>query len=639
MYKLEGFDDNWIKSGNRQTTTYTNLNEGTYLFKVRATNGDGQWSKNEASLKVIINAPWWRSAWAYIFYVLFIGYGLYGIRKFEINRNRLRDELRLRDLESKKLREIEKIKSRFFTNLSHEFRTPLMLIKGPVEQLLSGYKINQTEQIKLIQRNSEKLQNLIDQLLELSQLEASSIELKARKENLVTIVRGIFYSFSELADSKKITLSFNTVKDDISAWIDRDKFEKILNNLLSNAFKFTPENGTIGIEIVNTTIDYIDYTTITVKDSGIGIPSDKVDKIFDRFFQVDDSTRRAYSGSGIGLSLVKELVDLHKWEIFVHSKVEIGTEFILQIPLDENYLSDSLKIFDDKNNDEDKLELIENIVADEIADKIEKHKEETNNIQNKSLNRPTILIVEDSEDVRIYLQDILKQDYDILISENGEKGLNEALENLPDLIISDVMMPIMDGIEFCKRIKSDWKTSHTPVILLTAKASSESKIEGLETGADDYVTKPFSFKELSIRIKNLLNQRKVLKEKFGKSFNVPVSDNNLSKADQEFLDKAKAIVEKNISNAEFDSDLFAQEIYLSRSQLHRKIQSITGQSTGEFIRTIRLKKAAQLILDKTLSVTQISFEVGFNSPSHFSKAFKQMFDCLPSEFIDRSKSL
>ena len=542
----------------------------------------------------------------------------------------MRDELRLRDLESKKLREIEKIKSRFFTNLSHEFRTPLMLIKGPVEQLLSGNKINQNEQIKLIQRNSDKLQNLIDQLLELSQLEASSIELRAKKENLISLLRGIFYSFSELADRKKITLKYYSVSDEILAWIDRDKFEKILNNLLSNAFKFTPENGEIRIEVVNTSIDYIHYSTISIKDSGIGIPADKVDKIFDRFYQVDDSSKRAYSGSGIGLSLVKELVDLHKWKIFVHSKEGVGTEFILQIPLDENYLSDTQKNNDVKNVKDDKIEAIQNTRDEIIIEQIDN--------KNSSSKKSTVLIVEDSEDVRIYLQDILKQDYELLIAENGEKGLIEALEKLPDLIISDVMMPIMDGIEFCKKIKSDWKTSHIPVILLTAKASSESKIEGLETGADDYVTKPFSFRELSIRIKNLLYQRKVLKEKFSKSFNILIDENNLSKADQEFLEKANEIVEKNISNTEFDSDSFAQVIYLSRSQLHRRIQSIAGQSTGEFIRSIRLKKAAQLILDKKLSITQVSFEVGFNSPSHFSKAFKQMFDCLPSEFIDRSKS-
>ncbi|MDP2364844.1 MAG: response regulator, partial [Ignavibacteria bacterium] len=258
--------------------------------------------------------------------------------------------------------------------------------------------------------------------------------------------------------------------------------------------------------------------------------------------------------------------------------------------------------------------------------------------ETKNLGQSSILIVEDSEDVRIYLNEILKDIYHIMTAENGEKGLLTALEKLPDLIISDVMMPRMNGIEFCKKIKSDWKTSHIPVILLTARASSESKIEGLETGADDYITKPFSFTELSVRIKNLLEQRKLLREKFGKDVKYKPENITPNKADQEFLERAIAIVDKNISEPEFDSEKFANEIFLSRSQLHRKIQSITGQSTGEFIRTIRLKKAAGFILEKEFSLTQIAFEVGFNSPSHFTKAFKQMFGCLPSEFIDRSNS-
>ncbi|MFZ1517249.1 MAG: two-component regulator propeller domain-containing protein [Ignavibacteriaceae bacterium] len=640
-YKMEGFDKDWIYSGSRRFVTYTNLNSGEYNFKVKATNSDGVWIENEAAIAIVINPPWWRTIWAYFSYLIIVLIGLYLIRKIEMNRNHLRNELRIRELETEKLRDIEKIKSRFFANLSHEFRTPLMLIKGPVEQLLNGHNVNQSEQVKLIQRNSEKLQTLIDQLLELSQLEAAAIQLRAKKENLVSIVRGNLFSFSELAERKNITLKFHTVKDEIIAWIDRDKFEKMLNNILSNAFKFTAENGTINVEIINTSINNIDYTTVSIKDSGIGIDEEKIDKIFDRFYQVDDSSKRAYSGSGIGLSLVKELVDLHEWKIFVHSKLGLGTEFIIQIPLDENYLNDYQKVLetqapnDIKAKDSSNVNNIEVLIPDD---------EGIQNAENKNdailgyQNKSTILIVEDSEDVRIYLNDILKEDYNIILSENGESGLIESIEKLPDLIISDVMMPKMDGIEFCKKIKSNWQTSHIPVILLTAKASTENKIEGLETGADDYVTKPFNYRELSTRIKNLLAQRRHLKEKFGRDVNFKPENITPNKADQEFLQKAITIVEKNISNPDFDSDIFAKEIFLSRSQLHRKIQSISGQSTGEFIRTFRLKKAAGLILEKQFSITQIAFEVGFNSPSHFSKAFKQLFECLPSEFIDRSKS-
>jgi signal transduction histidine kinase/ligand-binding sensor domain-containing protein/DNA-binding response OmpR family regulator len=636
LYKMEGFDKDWIKSGPLNLATYTNLDPGSYTLIVKGTNSDGFWSSKSAKINIIISPPVWKTVWAYAIYVIIISLGLFAIRKFELSRTQLRNELKLKDLEAKKIREIENMKSRFFANLSHEFRTPLMLIKGPAEQLLNKTNVNQTEQIKLIHRNSEKLQNLIDQLLELTQLEAASIELKAKKENLVAIVRGIFFSFSALAESRKISLKFNSVKDQIVTWIDRDKIEKILNNLLSNAFKFTPEHGIINIEIINTTIDNVEYSRVSIKDSGIGIPDDQIDKIFDRFFQVDDSSKRAYSGSGIGLSLVKELVDLHNWKIFVESKEGVGTEFVLQIPLNDNYLKNNQKIIEEKlfdNSEISEFDSPESILAEEKSGFDDKEDGKVY-LQNKY----TILIVEDSEDVRNYIKDILKNDYNILVSENGGKGLDDAFEMLPDLIISDVMMPEMDGIEFCKRIKSDWRTSHIPVILLTAKAASENKIEGLETGADDYITKPFNFRELIARIKNLLEQRQKLRAIFGKDVNFKPENITPNKADQEFLQNAIGIVEKNISDSKFDSEYFAKQVFLSRSQLHRKIQSITGQSTGEFIRTVRLKKAAGLILEKKLSVTQISFEVGFNSPSHFTKAFKQLFDCLPSEFIDRNNS-
>ena len=510
-----------------------------------------------------------------------------------------------------------------------------MLIKGPSEQLLNDVNSNRIEQYKLIHRNSEKLQSLIDQLLELSQLESSSIPVRASKENIIPVLRGLFFSFSSYAEQKNIKISFSTDQEKIMVWFDRDKLDKIFNNLFSNAFKFTPDGGIISVDVKSIFVNDLEYLQIVLKDSGIGIPKNKIDKIFDRFYQVDDSSRRAYGGSGIGLALVRELVDLHKWKIKVDSEIGKGTEFTLEIPTNDFYL-----------NKEEKVHLStpektgEDISTQELEmDKFNGLKTEVNQKSIKNTDKKkSILIVEDSEDVRIYISELLKDSYTIILSENGQKGLESAFDNLPDIIISDVMMPEMDGIEFCKKIKSDWRTSHIPVILLTAKASSENKIEGLETGADDYLTKPFSFRELSVRIKNLLEQRSLLKEKYAKDVKFIPENITPNKADQEFLNKAIVIVEKYMGDSTFDSDKFASEIFLSRSQLHRKLQSVTGQSTGEFIRTIKLKKSAGLILEKQLSVTQIALEVGFNSPSHFSKAFKQMFDCLPSEFVDRSNS-
>lgn len=628
LYKLEGFDKEWIKSGPLHLATYTNLDPGNYTLKVKGTNSDGFWSKKIATIDLKITPPIWKTVWAYVFYILLIGLGLFAIRKFELSRSKLRNELRIRDLEAKKIREIENMKSRFFANLSHEFRTPLMLIKGPSEQLLNDVSSNRIEQYKLIHRNSEKLQNLIDQLLELSQLESSSIPVRAKKENIIPVLQGLFFSFTSYAEQKNIQIKFSSIQEKVLIWFDRDKLDKIFNNLFSNAFKFTPVGGSISVDVKSIFIKDKEHLQIFVKDSGIGIPKDKIEKIFDRFFQVDDSSRRAYGGSGIGLALVRELIDLHKWKITVDSEIGKGTEFKIEIPINDSYLNE-----DENSNQVEYFEKTDGLLTETYSEKgVNK------NSIDKTTKKYSVLIVEDSEDVRLYISELLKDDYNIILSENGEKGLSSAFETLPDIIISDVMMPEMDGIEFCKRIKSDWRTSHIPVILLTAKASSESRIEGLETGADDYLTKPFNFRELSVRIKNLLVQRATLKEKFGKDVKFIPENITPNKADQEFVNNAIGIVEKHIGDTSFDSDKFAGEIFLSRSQLHRKLQTITGQSTGEFIRTVRLKKAAGLILEKQLSVTQISFEVGFNSPSHFTKAFKQMFDCLPSEFIDRSNS-
>ncbi|HCY77413.1 MAG TPA: hypothetical protein DHV28_15965 [Ignavibacteriales bacterium] len=641
LYKLDGFDKAWIESGSHRSVTYTNIEPGKYTLRIKGTNSDGNWSDQEAALIINISPPIWKTIWAYAVYVSMIAFVLFAIRKFELSRAKLRNELRLKDMEAKKIREIENMKSRFFANLSHEFRTPLMLIKGPAEQLISNKDADKVVNYDLIYRNSEKLQNLIDQLLELSQLESSAIPLKATKQNIIITLRGLFYSFQSYADSKNIKLNFITSEESIFVWFDQDKLDKIINNLLSNAFKFTSANGIISMDVKSVENDRSKFLQIILKDSGIGIPKDKIPKIFDRFFQVDDSSRRAYGGSGIGLALVRELIDLHKWKISVDSEIGIGTEFNIEIPMDDNYLNESEKLIKIAVSDIQK-NTQEPIIINDNQKKNNNVRNQNNKLnklqQNETGTLKTVMIVEDSEDVRTYLNELLKDNYDILLADNGKNGLNAALEFLPDIILSDVMMPEMDGIEFCKRIKTDWRTSHIPVILLTAKASNANKIEGLETGADDYITKPFSSRELSVRIKNILDQRKMLRDKFGKDSKIKPENFTPNKADHEFLKNAINIVEKNISDPEFDSEKFAKEIFLSRSQLHRKIQNISGHSTGEFIRTIRLKRAAALILEKKLSITQIAFEIGFSSPSHFSKAFKQMFDCLPSEFISNSNS-
>ena len=634
-YMMEGFDENWIKSGDRRFVTYTNLEPGNYTFKVKSTNADGVWNEKYSSIRFLIGSPWWRTPWAYFSYVVLIGFGLWLIRRFELNRTELRNELKLREFEVRKKTELEEVKSRFFANLSHEFRTPLMLIKGPLEQLkIEKSNGNYSENINLIERNSERLKELIDQLLELSQLEKAAIPLKAKQENVVGMLKGLLSSFESLAEQKNILIKFECDNETKICWIDRDKFEKIINNLLSNAFKFTAHGGEVVVKVKEILVLGKQFAEIKISDTGFGISKDRLEKIFDRFYQVDDSTQRSHGGSGIGLALVKELVELHKWSISVKSEVKQGTEFTLQIPMWDDYLSDDEKEkFDSEidsansnfNNDPDK----------QFINPIYFSKNQNDLIT--SNNKPSILIVDDSEDVRIYLSGLLKNGFTTLEASNGEEGIKAANEILPDIIISDVMMPSMDGFEFCRQIKSDWHTSDIPIILLTAKASFESKLEGLEIGADDYLTKPFDSRELFTRIKNLLEQRKRLRDKYGKDLNVYTKTAKLNTADEEFINKFLSLIENNLDRTNFGTAQLAKELFVSRTQLHRKIITITGQAPGEFIRIIKLKRAAKLLLEGKLSVTQVAYEIGFSSPAQFTRAFAKQFDCVPSEYPSRHK--
>ncbi len=552
--------------------------------------------------------------------------GVWGIIKFQTYRTRLQHELKIQEFESHHLREIEKMKSRFFANLSHEFRTPLTLIKGPLEQLISGrIKDNLVDYYKMLLRNTEKLQNLIDQLLELSQLEAETIPLNKQSYDLASLLRSLTYTFMPLAEEKFISLSFNSTVENLSAMIDRDKLEKIINNLLSNAFKFTPSGGKIFVDLNIEKDNTGEIGIVSVSDTGIGIPDEYKSKIFDRFFRVDEKVEKILGGSGIGLALVKELADLNNWNISVESKPGEGTVFTLKIPIEKAIKLDDEKILPSfKEIDANKYEAATLLFEDENNNESEEVAEPE--------RKPVILFVEDSPDVRSYVYDILKPDYIVLLAEGAEEGIELALKSMPDIIISDLMMPGMDGIEFCNKVKTDWQTSHIPFILLTAKVTEESKIEGLEIGADDYMTKPFNYEELIVRVKNLIEQRRRLREKFSKEINIQPETLTTSTVDGEFLQKVLSIAEKNLNNEKFDTEFLAQEMFVSRRQLHRKLQAITGQGPGEFIRIMKLKRAAQLLIEAKLNVTQIALEVGFESPAQFTRAFKKHFNILPSEF-------
>ncbi len=624
-YKLENFTEGWIDLGTQRRITFTNLDPGEYTLHVKGSNNDGIWNEEGASLKLTILPPWWRTWWAYAGYILiFIGI-FYSIRRYEMNRQQLKHDFELEHINAKKLKELDHLKSRFFASISHEFRTPLTLIKGPVEQLLNGrFDGNAKDQYLIILRNTRRLLQLINQILDLAKLDSGKMKLKTREENLVTILRGLTNAFESMARQKQIDLQFHATETEAIAWFDRDKVEKIFTNLMSNAFKFTPSGGRIEVQVGMTNYEQKENRDdqdiwFTVFNTGKGIPQNKLERIFDRFYQ---SENKGMEGSGIGLALTKELVELHHGTITVISDPEKSTRFTVMLPLGKDYLQPD-EISDEPLPDsamEFDTWLEERIVP-------EKSKPEL--ADNDDL---IILVVEDNKDMQAFICEQIDSSYKTMCAENGKTGFEKAAEYIPDLIISDVMMPEMDGFELCEKLKTDERTSHIPIILLTAKAAEESKVKGLKTGADDYLIKPFNAEELNVRITNLITQRRQLRKRFSKEIKLQPKDIAITSADEQFLKRAIEIVNHNIGNAEFQISDFTAEIGLSRMQLHRKLKSLTDQSTTEFIRTLRLKRAAKLLESHSGNISEIAYEVGFNNPAYFSECFKKQFGVLPSEY-------
>lgn len=652
-YMLEGFDEDWTYVGNQNTATYTNIDPGEYVFRVKGSNNDNVWNENGAAIRLIITPPWWRSNWAYLMYVVTGILLLIVARRFEINRQQLKHKLEIEHLQAEKLVEIDRMKSRFFANISHEFRTPLTLIKGPVEKLWEKVTDNEgRHNLNLIRNNCQRLMELINQLLDLSKLESRRMRLKVRKEELVSMVRGMTMAFESLAELHNIKLIVNAPNEKIYAYVERHKFEMIISNLLSNAFKFTPEGGKVEVTLQRNTIDNEsesndnlqrligkgDFIEIAITDTGIGIQPQHQAYIFERFYQVDDSTTRRYSGTGIGLALVNELVELHGGKIIVSSEVNEGSRFVIYLPTGKEHLNPE-DILSDEEMGYSGYEQTENeqaIFTDEYQtqDRIDET-QQPNMATGQNAKEKTILVIEDNPDVREYICDTLKETYHTISAKNGKIGLAIAVKAFPDLIVCDVMMPEMDGFSFCEKLKTDETTSHIPIILLTAKASEENRLAGLEIGADDYLTKPFSAPELLARIKNLIAQRRRLQELFQSQIILAPGDVTVTSMDQQFLQKAIDIIEVHISDTDFTVEIFSSEMSVSRVHLNRKIKVITGLTTTHFIRSIRLKRAAQLLPQKSGNISEIAYSVGFNNPSFFATCFREQFGVSPSEFVNR----
>ncbi len=655
-YMLDGLDDDWTFCGNRRFANYTGVPPGDYVFRVKGSNNDGYWNEEGAILRISILPPPWKTWWAYLLYGLFIIGVLYIIIRYYLKRQQLLHKLALEQVQSEKLEELDKMKSTFFTNISHEFRTPLTLILGPLEKLKSKTTDQDCQQdLNVMQRNARRLQILINQLLSLSKLESGQMKLHARQENIVALVNGYLQSFESLAKQKKIKLIFNSSEDSIQTYIDRDKLEKILYNLLSNAFKFTGEGGRIELAVTTLPPSRGEYVVggispleggqrgvnISISDTGSGIPPEKLEYIFDRFYRADDSYIKNQEGTGIGLALTKELVELHHGNITVESRLGTRTTFTVFLPLGKDHLKpdEIVKPIVHKNSNGESIgredffeEQVEQFTALQIQEEISDDDIEEEN------SKPYLLLVEDNDDLRSYIRSYLDDEYRISEAINGEMGLKKAIEKIPDLVISDVMMPKMDGMELCRSLKTDERTSHIPVILLTAKAGMEDKLEGLETGADDFLTKPFDPKELQVRIRNLIVQRSKLKEQFIRELDITgqMTLQDILSIDRQFLQKAKKTVEENMSDFDFSIEDFAEKMDLSRIQLHRKLKALINQSASDFLRTIRLNHAACLIRSKSGNITQIAFEVGFNNLSYFSKCFREQFGMLPSEYANQN---
>ena len=630
-YLLEPYDTSWIDAGTQRSARYANIDPGEYIFRVKAANSDGVWNEQGTLINLVIHKPWWQTYPAYLAYAL-LGFSLlYSLRRYELNRQNLKYNLKLGNIEKDKLKEIDQVKSRFFANISHEFRTPLTLILGPAKDISENVEdVNVRERAGLIQKNASKLYQLVNQLLDLSKLEAGKMKLETKELNIVPLLKGLVLSFTSLAERKKITLNFDAREENISVYIDRDKIEKIISNLLSNAFKFTQEGGKIDFKLVKLDTEI----EISVKDTGFGIPQERREKIFDRFYQVDGSSTRDGEGTGIGLALTKELVELHKGFISVESELDKGTTFTLKFPLGKEHLkSDEIVKKEQLAETKKTLEEPEVVSVSEMPElKSSTEKRINLELTGEYEEKPLLLIVEDNFDVRNYIVSHLEEDYNIYEAINGEDGFSKAIEEIPDLIISDVMMPKMDGFQLCEKLKTDEKTSHIPIILLTAKATSENKIEGYETGADDYIKKPFDTKELKVRVKNLISQRKLLWQYFQKQGVFNLENKKIKSVDKIFLEKAIKVINNNIADTSFGVEVFASDLAISRAALHRKMVALTGESPSELIKRIRLSQAGNLLKNKTGNISQIALEVGFNNPAYFAECFKKQFGVTPSQY-------
>lgn len=568
--------------------------------------------------------------WRNVFFVAFVFAGAAGWIIFKLQKSRVEKARQLLDVQqflNDRLKEVDTLKSSFFASISHEFRTPLTLILAPLERELNDERISvrQKKSLKLVQRNAERLLELVNQLLDLSKIEAGKMQLSVRQGRVDQFMKIIIASFDSWAEHRKINFVSSIILSDNDIWFDQDKIEKIATNLLSNAFKFTAAHGTVTLNVSSVKTNGVEALSIIISDTGRGISENEHHDIFMPFYQTAHTIERQEGGTGLGLSLVKELVKLYNGTITLNSKVNAGTTFHIVLPASSEAFTESQRMASQSLENAFVPSHNPLITYDEID-------VEGENPSDPAGKQDSVLIVEDNEDLRNFIVSILENEFIIFTADDGEAAAALALENTPSLILSDLMMPKLDGLKLTKRLKNDERTSHIPIILLTAKNELSSRLKGLETGADDYLTKPFSIDELKIRITNLITQRKILAERFRERILISSTPSNEISIDDKFLGKVRSIIEANMSDFSFTVEQLADKINLSRSQLLRKVKALTGISPNEIIRDLRLKRAADLIAQNADTITQIAYSVGFNDQSYFTKSFKKHFNMTPREF-------
>ncbi|CAL1517169.1 two-component regulator propeller domain-containing protein [Chitinophaga sp. MM2321] len=629
QYMMEGLDENWVTSDNKiRKATYTNLDPGNYVFKVRASSDHASWNEKELSLNIQILPPFWKTTLAYVCYAVGFLAGLFylryrGIRKIRIQflqEQEKQEAQRIQDQkwqEAKRMHELDRLKIKFLTNVSHEFRTPLSLIMAPVDKMLQHPQLAEhIGQMNLIKRNARRLLNLVNQLLDFRKMEVHELKLDLNTGDIIKFIKDVSFSFMDIADQNRIRFTFDTDTEQLDTTFDHDKIERVLFNLLSNAFKFTPPGGDVSV-LLNCLEEEVEpgikLLKINVMDTGIGIPADKMNKVFERFYQHDIPTSLINQGSGIGLAITKEFVKMHQGKITIEQIPTGGSCFIVELPLPV------------LNEVPATTEETPGLIPGEMSKVCRPGK-----LQHK---KPIVLLVEDNEDFRFYLKDNLRETFNMLEAVNGKEGWQKALALHPDLIVSDISMPEMNGLELCAKIKNDSRTSHIPIILLTALMGEEYQMKGLETGANDYLTKPFNFEVLLSRIRNLLTLQTTIKNVYTKQVDVQLSDVPIQSVDEKFMANVLTYIEENLQHSNLTVEELSKHMCMSRVSLYKKMLTLTGKTPVDFIRSIRLRKAAQMLEKSQLSIAEISYEVGFNTPHYFAKSFKAEFDVLPSVYV------